>query len=63
MNSYWERFVKTGRIDDYLNYIACTREENTEEYDDRTVNRNEEGGFSAGVNSRDGDGTVSHAGW
>ena len=28
---YWEKFVKTGKIDDYLNYIACTREESMEE--------------------------------
>ncbi len=62
MNRYWERFIKTGKIDDYLNYIACTREENVDQYD-KAVNSNEEGGFSAGVNSRDGDGTVSHAGW
>ena len=24
---YWKSFVNTGRIDDYLHYIACTREE------------------------------------
>ncbi len=24
---YWNSFVNTGRIDDYLHYIACTREE------------------------------------
>ena len=22
---YWKDFIRTGRIDDYLNYIACTR--------------------------------------
>ena len=28
---YWKSFIKTGRIDDYLHYIACTKEEGTEE--------------------------------
>lgn len=27
----WKSFIKTGRIDDYLHYIACTKEEGTEE--------------------------------
>ena len=29
--SYWKRFEKTGDIRDYLNYTACTREENEKE--------------------------------
>ncbi len=58
---YWRDFVKTGRIDDYLNYIACTREEIVEEY--RVVNNKEEGGFHAGSNNSDGNGAISHAGW
>lgn len=62
MNKYWESFFKTGRIDDYLNYIACTREENLEEYD-KVVESNEEGGYHAGANGSDGDGIISHAGW
>ena len=24
---YWKSFVNTGKIDDYLHYVACTREE------------------------------------
>lgn len=24
---YWEKFIKTGNIYDYLNYTACTRED------------------------------------
>ena len=24
---YWEQFVRTGNISDYLNYTACTRED------------------------------------
>ncbi|WP_276929179.1 hypothetical protein [Herbinix luporum] len=59
---YWKNFVKTGKIDDYLNYIACTREESMEEYD-QVMSRKEEGGFRAGVDFSDGDGTISHAGW
>lgn len=58
---YWKDFLKTGKIDDYLNYVACTREENLEEYEE--VNRKEEGGFNAGINNRDGNGSISHAGW
>jgi hypothetical protein len=56
---FWTDFAKTGKIDDYLNYIACTREESF----DNVVNNKEEGGFHAGSNNRDGNGTISHAGW
>lgn len=28
---YWKSFISTGKIDDYLNYIACTQEESFEE--------------------------------
>jgi hypothetical protein len=62
MNKYWESFIRTGKIDDYLNYIACAREENMDEYE-KTVDRKKEGGFNAGVNGRDGDSTVGHADW
>ena len=24
---YWEKFVKTGNVHDYLNYTACTRQD------------------------------------
>lgn len=24
---YWEKFVKTGNVYDYLNYTACTRQD------------------------------------
>ena len=33
-----------------------------EEYD-QVMSRKEEGGFRAGVDFSDGDGTISHAGW
>ncbi len=56
---YWRDFIKTGKIDDYLNYIACTREESMEDM----VNSKEEGGFRAGISNRDGNGSISHAGW
>ena len=59
---YWKDFVMTGKIDDYLNYIACTREESFEEIEN-VVNGKEEGGFYAGSNNRDGNGTIGHAGW
>lgn len=28
---YWKKFINTGKIDDYLSYIACAREEYSEE--------------------------------
>lgn len=59
---YWRDFVKTGKIDDYLNYIACAREESMEDFD-QNVNSKEEGDFHAGCINRDGNGTLSHASW
>lgn len=29
---YWKNFVRTGKIDDYLHYIACTQEENFDDF-------------------------------
>ena len=52
----WKRFLKTGKINDYLNYIACTEEKNH-------FQTEKEGGSVAGINYRDGNGPVSHAGW
>ncbi|HKL99671.1 MAG TPA: hypothetical protein VJZ06_07175 [Mobilitalea sp.] len=59
---YWKNFFQTGKIDDYLNYIACTREESFDDYS-TVVDREEEGGYRAGINYRDGNGSISHAGW
>lgn len=59
---YWKSFVSSGKVNDYLHYIACTQEESTEEYP-QFSNRDKEGGFVAGINYRDGNGPVSHAGW
>ncbi len=28
---YWKDFVSSGKIDDYLHYIACTREDGSDE--------------------------------
>jgi len=28
----WKSFINTGKIDDYLHYIACTQEESMEEF-------------------------------
>ena len=59
---YWKSFAKTGRIDDYLHYIACTREEimdDTAQAADSSsqgldisaecMKRDKEGGFFAGI--------------
>ena len=72
----WKSFVSTGKIDDYLHYIACTQEESMDEHMQvmdipmtsvdmsmRSSSRDKEGGFIAGINYRDGNGSVSHAGW
>lgn len=61
---YWKSFISSGKVDDYLHYIACTREEeNMEEYSQTATARDKEGGFIAGVNHSDGNGPVSHADW
>ena len=64
---YWKSFVVTGSIDDYLHYIACTREEIADEpisgIDNLSRDMEREGGLIAGINNRDGNGSVSHAGW
>lgn len=61
-NDYWKKFIKTGKIDDYLHYIACTTEESSDEF---IVNMqiNKEGGVVAGIDYRDGNSPVSHADW
>jgi len=59
---YWKSFVSSGKIDDYLNYIACTQEDSVGELL-QAADRNKEGGFIAGINYRDGNGPVSHASW
>jgi hypothetical protein len=58
----WKQFIQTGKINDYLNYIACTRECNIEEMDKLTQSA-KEGGYRAGINYRNGNGSVGHAGW
>jgi hypothetical protein len=73
---YWKSFINSGKIDDYLHYIACTQEEGMDELiqvvDNTITNmdlsmrnpcRDKEGGFIAGINYRDGNGSISHAGW
>lgn len=59
---YWKRFFKTGRIDDYLHYIACTNEDSMEDII-QGLDRDKEGGSVAGISYRDGNGPVSHADW
>ena len=66
---YWKSFVSTGKIDDYLHYIACTQEESMDDLipvvdiSMLRMPKDKEGGFIAGINYRDGNGSVSHAGW
>jgi hypothetical protein len=58
----WKKFVNTGKINDYLNYIACTQEGNVGDLS-KFAQGEKEGGFSAGINYRNGNGSVGHAGW
>ncbi len=66
---HWKSFATTGKINDYLNYIACTQEEfgeegvQAEDIPMKSVGKNKEGGLIAGINYSDGDGSFSHAGW
>lgn len=61
-SDYWKSFTSTGRIDDYLHYTACTREEGSDELI-LDMDRSKEGGLSAGIDYSDGDGFVGHASW
>ena len=53
---YWKSFVNTGKIDDYLHYIACTQEEISDEIfmisdiPKRSADIEKEGGFIADLN-------------
>ncbi len=67
---YWKSFAETGRIDDYLHYIACTREDNwdspmmsEDKLEGYGQGTEKEGGFIAGINYRDRNGSIGHAGW
>ena len=73
---YWKNFVNTGKINDYLHYIACTQEESMDEFIQivnmpmrikeismQSIGIDKEGGFIAGINYRDGNGSFSNAGW
>ena len=58
----WKKFIRTGKIDDYLNYIACAKEEGLEDMT-HIADKSKEGEMRAGINYSDGDGSISHAGW
>jgi len=59
---FWNQFIQTGNIKDYLNYSACTSEESTSGVS-LNVERKKEGGFCVGTNYRSGNGSVGHADW
>lgn len=52
----WEQFEKTGKIHDYLSFVACTHEDKHGEYE-------EEGGKSGNADKSDWNGTDYHASW
>lgn len=61
-NDYWKNFSETGKVDDYLHYIACTREEYAQEFMAES-GKNKEGGLVASINDCNRNGSISHAGW
>lgn len=52
----WEQFEKTGKVHDYLSFVACTREEKHGTYE-------EEGGKIGNTDKSDGYGIDYHASW
>lgn len=50
----WEEFERTGRVNDYLNFLACTIEE-------PQIPGRKEGGYSGRTTDNDRDDTNSHA--
>ncbi|MBP1754391.1 MAG: hypothetical protein H6Q59_789 [Firmicutes bacterium] len=69
---YWKSFVESGRIDDYLHYIACTKEDDWDSpmmsednlgFNNTGHVREKEGGFVAGIDYRNGNGSIGHASW
>lgn len=54
---YWEKFIQTGNIFDYLNYTACTREDSYIQ----AVDQVEEGGYGSGSDNSDRNGPVFDA--
>lgn len=52
----WKQFEKTGSISDYLNFVACTKE-------DAHATYNEEGGQSGNTSKSNGYGINDHGSW
>ncbi|ROR26323.1 hypothetical protein EDD66_10845 [Mobilisporobacter senegalensis] len=52
----WKQFEKTGSISDYLNFVACTKEEGHATYV-------EEGGQSGNTSEGDWFGSNDYASW
>lgn len=56
--NYWLEFEKTGCIEDYLNYVACTSEQ---VYTEEVNMGKKEGGEYEFANDNNGNGTSLHA--
>ncbi len=54
---YWDKFVKTGNVYDYLNYTACTRQDE----DGQMSKSKSEGEPRSGENNSDRNGTEGDA--
>lgn len=66
----WKKFIRTGNINDYLDYIACTNEVCSDEgfiYEtsrlDQVVCESKEGELHAGIDYGNGNGSVGHTSW
>ena len=68
---YWNKFIETGAISDYLNYTACTREQfqvkksvfQKEDKISKKCAELKEGDSRGCSSNRYGDGINDHANW
>lgn len=61
----WKKFVRTGNINDYLDYIACTNDvcSDVTSVLYQGVREGKEGDFHAGIDYGNGNGSVGHTSW
>ncbi|HHU72298.1 MAG TPA: hypothetical protein GXZ21_09755 [Clostridiales bacterium] len=61
----WKKFVRTGSINDYLDYIACTKDMCSNETSALYLGicEDKEGDIHAGIDYGNGNGSVGHTSW
>lgn len=55
---YWNKFVRTGNVYDYLQYTACTKEDRY-----GLADKTKEGGPNSGEDKSDRNGTKDNVYW